>query len=309
MVLDSLQQEKQATLLVVDDMPANIHLLATALMDDYEILVATSGEDALELIQDRLPDLILLDVIMPGLSGHDVCRRLKEDPRTQGIPVIFITGQNEESDELEGLELGAVDYITKPFSLPIVMARVHTHLELKHYRDLLESLSYLDGLTGIPNRRRFTEHLDFVWSQAQRQRTPVAAILMDVDHFKAFNDHYGHQAGDECLTRVARAVADTERRTTSLVARYGGEEFICIVPLLDTAGALALAERLRASVVALALPHAFSSAASHVSISLGVASKVPQVGEAWSALLEHADGALYQAKEAGRNRACAAECV
>jgi diguanylate cyclase (GGDEF)-like protein len=309
MAMELIPQEQKATLLVVDDMPANIHLLATSLMEDYEILVTTSGKDALELIQERLPDLILLDVIMPGMTGHDVCRELKKDPRTQGIPVIFITGQNEESDEIEGLKLGAVDYITKPFSLPIVQARIRTHLELKRYRDLLENLSYLDGLTGIPNRRRFTEHLDFVWSQAQRQRTPVAAILMDVDHFKAFNDNYGHQAGDECLTRVARAVADTERRTTSLVARYGGEEFICIVPLLELQEAAGLAERLRMSVVALALPHGFSSAASHVSISLGVASKVPKVGEPWNALLEQADEALYKAKQTGRNRAFCAECV
>lgn len=305
--MDAETAQRKATLLVVDDMPANIQMLATALMEDYEILVATSGNDALELIGDRLPDLILLDVVMPGMSGHEVCRRLKAEPRTQGVPVIFITGQNEEADELEGLELGAVDYITKPFSLPIVQARVHTHLELKRCRDLLESLSYLDGLTGIPNRRRFTEHLEFVWNQAQRQRTPVTAVLMDVDHFKAFNDHYGHQAGDECLTRVAQAVAATERRTSSLVARYGGEEFVCIVPRMDLQGAIVLAEHLRSSVVALALPHAHSSAASHVSISLGVASRIPGVGESWNTLLEKADEALYQAKKAGRNRACCAE--
>lgn len=305
--MDAESAQKRATLLVVDDMPANIQMLATALMEEYEILVATSGSDALELVEDRLPDLILLDVVMPGMNGHEVCRRLKAEPRTQGIPVVFITGQNEEADELEGLELGAVDYITKPFSLPIVQARVHTHLELKRCRDLLESLSYLDGLTGIPNRRRFTEHLEFVWSQAQRQRTPVAAILMDVDHFKAFNDHYGHQAGDECLTRVAQAVAAAERRTSSLVARYGGEEFVCIVPRLELHEAALLAEHLRSSVVALALPHAYSSAASHVSISLGVASRVPGVGESWNTLMEKADEALYQAKKEGRNRACCSE--
>jgi len=308
MPLDALPTEKKkATLLVVDDMPANIHLLATSLMDDYEILVATSGADALELIQGRLPDLILLDVIMPGMSGHEVCRKLKEDPQTRRIPVIFITGQNEESDELKGLNLGAVDFIAKPFSLPIVMARVRTHLELKHYRDLLENLSFLDGLTGIPNRRRFTEYIDFAWNQAQRQRTAVAAIIMDVDHFKAFNDNYGHQAGDECLTRVAKALAATERRAAGLVARYGGEEFICVIPSMDLHGAMALAERLRASIVAQAIPHGFSSAASQVTISLGVASKIPAVGEPWNALVELADKALYQAKQTGRNRASGME--
>jgi diguanylate cyclase (GGDEF)-like protein len=307
MTLDALQSEKKATLLVVDDMPANIQLLATSLMDEYEILVATSGADALELILNRQPDLILLDVIMPGMSGHEVCRKLKDDPQTRRIPIIFITGQNDESDEVEGLSLGAVDYITKPFSLPIVLARVRTHLELKHYRDLLESLSFLDGLTGIPNRRRFTEYIDFAWNQAQRQRVPVTVILMDVDHFKAFNDNYGHQAGDECLTRVAKALASTERRAAGLVARYGGEEFVCVLPSLDIQGAASLAERLRASVVAQAIPHAFSSAASQVTISLGVASAVPAVGEAWTTLVELADKALYQAKQTGRNRAFCAE--
>jgi diguanylate cyclase (GGDEF)-like protein len=270
--------------------------------DLYELRVAKSGSDALALLDGWAPDLILLDVMMPDMDGYEVCARLQALPQTRATPIIFITSKDAEEDETRGLDLGAVDYVTKPFSLAIVQARIRTHLELKRIRDRLEQLSLLDGLTGLPNRRHLDEHLALAWSQAQRTATPLSAILMDVDHFKAYNDTYGHQAGDACLQQVAAALAGANRRGADLVARYGGEEFAAILPSTDLAGGVERAEALRAAVEALRLPHAHSSAAPYVTVSLGVARALPPPEGSAERLLEAADHALYQAKHAGRNR-------
>ena len=289
-------------LLLVDDSPQNLRTLIQFLREDYKILVATSGHAALELALSERPDLILLDVVMPDLDGYEVCLKLKADSRTARIPVIFVTGQDEEGGEVKGFALGAVDYITKPFSLSIVRARVRTHLELKRYRDDLEEQSSTDGLTGIPNRRHLQRFLDLVWSQAQRLRLPVAMVLMDIDHFKAYNDHYGHLQGDDCLRQVAKALKHATQRKTDLVARFGGEEFLCVLPGTDLEGAQGLVEQLRLAVSALGIPHEHSSAADHITLSLGLAACVPTTGAKPDDLLALADQALYQAKQAGRNR-------
>lgn len=295
-------QIRPSKVLVVDDAPANIRILSHSLSDEFEIAFATSGSEALEAVEEALPDLILLDVAMPDLDGYKVCRRLKSDPRTQQIPVIFVTGKESEADEIQGLELGAVDYITKPFSPAIVKARVRTHIELKRCRDQLESLALLDSLTGIPNRRRFEEFLDFSWSQCERSGAPLSAIIADVDHFKAYNDCYGHQAGDHCLRLVAQALQQTKQRATDLVARYGGEEFIALLPATDAEGALIFAESMRQAVADLRLPHARSSASAIVTVSLGVATMVPEPASAAASLLRRADLGLYRAKGSGRNQ-------
>jgi len=241
--------------------------------------------------------------VMPGLDGYEVCTRLKAEPRTKGIPVIFISGLSDESDEAKGLEIGAIDYITKPFSPPIVRARVRNHLQLKRYQDMLERLSVLDGLTGIANRRRFDETIDHEWLRSRRQGTTLSLIIIDVDCFKAFNDNYGHAAGDECLKKVASVLNDGVKRPGDLVARYGGEEFVVIMPETDAAGAIVIAETLRRSVVSLALPHAFSPAGDVVTISIGGATVVPaRETQGPEGLLKLADTRLYEAKHAGRNR-------
>ncbi len=294
-----------ARILIVDDVPANVRLLAHALLPDYAVRVATSGSDALEVVASEAPDLILLDVMMPAPDGFEVCRRLKADPHSRDIPIIFISGRDEESDELQGLHLGAVDYITKPFSLPVVKARVATHLELKRYRDLLENQSLVDGLTGIPNRRRFDQVLAQAWPLCLRRAEPLAVILMDVDYFKRYNDHYGHLLGDDCLRRIGQALLAARRRPLDLIARYGGEEFVCVLADTDHEGALAVAEGLRAAVAALAIEHAYSDVAATVSLSLGVAARVPTATMVPELLLANADLALYQAKREGRNRVCA----
>ncbi len=289
-------------LLLVDDAPANLRLLVGGLGEAFDLHVAKSGSEALAILEQWSPDLILLDVMMPDMDGHEVCRRLKGDPLRRDIPVIFVTGRDDEADELEGLELGAVDYIAKPFSLPIVRARVNTHLELKRYRDLLKNHAFVDGLIGIPNRRRFDEVLAQAWAMGSRQGSPLSMLLLDVDHFKAFNDHYGHLAGDACLTQVGRALAQGLSRASDLVARYGGEEFGVVLPGTSLEGARAVAETLRRAVESLALPHARSSAADRVTVSLGAATCTPEAGSQPSTLVESADQALYRAKQGGRNR-------
>ncbi|MBN2886351.1 MAG: PleD family two-component system response regulator [Chromatiaceae bacterium] len=297
---------ERASILIVDDAPANIQVLANALKADYRIRVANSGVRAIEVARATQPDLILLDVMMPELDGYEVCRRLKDDPGTSHIPVIFVTARNETQDEMRGLDLGAVDYITKPIKLPILNARVRTHVNLKLKTDLLEQLALLDGLTCIPNRRRFDQQLEQEWRRARREHSPLALVMIDVDDFKRYNDHYGHGAGDECLRRVARALSESVARASDLLARYGGEEFALLLPDTDTEGARHIAERCRAAIANLKLPHAASSVGPEVSISLGVAATGATASGAQD-LLKQADRALYQAKQSGRNRVATAD--
>ncbi|MBW2303985.1 MAG: PleD family two-component system response regulator [Deltaproteobacteria bacterium] len=295
--------DKKQTILIVDDAPANIKVLGEALRDEYKVRMAVSGSKGLEIAtSSNPPDLILLDIVMPDLDGYEVCRRLKAMKSTQNIPIIFITGKTEEEDETKGLELGAVDYITKPFSLPIVKARVRTHMELKRHRDLLENLSTLDGLTGIPNRRRFDEFLEREWSRALREPELLSLVLMDIDFFKAFNDTYGHGAGDDCLRKVAKTLSVQAKRPMDFVARYGGEEFVCVLPGTDLDGAIQVAENMRRKIESLNIPHSRSAVADRVTISLGVATTIPSKRLRPQDLVEGADKALYKVKNGGRNR-------
>lgn len=289
-------------ILVVDDIPSNVHVLSRILKDDYDIYFATDGEKALDLVQARMPDLVLLDIMMPGMDGFEVCRRIKDDPTTHDIPVIFISAKSEVEDETRGLEVGAIDFITKPISPPIVKARVRNHLLLKRQTDLLRSLSFLDGLTGIANRRRFDETMAREWRRCARSHLPLSLVILDVDHFKAYNDQYGHQAGDECLRIVAEVLAERARRPSDLVARYGGEEFVCLLPETDGPGATRVAEGFRIGVAERRIPHAQSPVAPYVTVSLGVATVIPSTESSPEKLAEMADQLLYRAKRTGRNR-------
>ncbi len=295
---------QRPTILIIDDVPTNVQILAEALNPLYRIKVASSGANALEIAQRKPhPDIILLDVMMPEMDGFEVCRRLKSNNETSNIPVIFVTAKNTESDEELGLNLGAVDYITKPFSIPITKARIRNHLRLKHQADLLESMSMIDALTQIPNRRNFDTTFQSEWKQAARNNSTLAVIIIDIDYFKQYNDHYGHGAGDVCLQMVASALSKDIIRPGDMVARYGGEEFIVILPGTTEEEALIVAERLRTSVENLAIQHEYSKTASVITISAGITSQrnlgdntIPQN------LIDSADKALYIAKENGRNR-------
>ncbi|MBQ0929969.1 diguanylate cyclase [Ideonella alba] len=288
-------------LLVVDDEPLNVQALYTVFAKDCQVLVATDGESALALCARRQPDLVLLDIGMPGIDGFEVCRRLQAHPSTRGVPVIFVTARDDADAETQGLSCGAVDFIVKPIHPAIVRARVRTHLTLKLQSDLLRQMVFIDGLTGVHNRRFFDERLDAEWGRAMRNRTPLSLLMVDIDHFKRLNDQLGHQAGDQRLRQVAEVLRRCIRRTSDVVARYGGEEFACVLPDSEPDAVMLLGrmivERVREDIGQLHPDHPST-------VSVGVACKPadfdPRHGS-FQDLLALADSQLYAAKAAGRN--------
>jgi diguanylate cyclase (GGDEF)-like protein len=294
--------QRGGTVLVIDDSPINIRHLHDILGRDYDVLASVDGEEGIAIAAARVPDLILLDVTMPQLDGYQVCARLKDDPRTSAIPIIFITARDEDEEEARGLLIGAIDYIVKPVRPSIVLARVRNHIELKRSRDLLERLATLDPLTGIHNRRSFDDYLEFEWQRCQRESSPISCIIADIDHFKAFNDNHGHPRGDTCLIAVANALQSAVTRSTDLVARYGGEEFGCVLPQTGAQGALRVAQKMVRAVTGLAIEHRHSPGNDTVSVSVGVVTMTPSPGESPVVMLRAADEALYDAKAQGRNR-------
>lgn len=295
---------KRPRLLVVDDQPINIQMLYQIFHDHYDVFMATDGQEALAFCHRNPPDLILLDVVMPDMDGLEVCRRLKGDEATADIPVLFITAQTTLEDETKAFEVGGVDFITKPVVPATVRARVKTHLALKEQGDLLRALVFIDGLTGVANRRRFDESLLAEWRRCARSKVPLTLLMIDIDYFKRYNDHYGHQAGDACLQAVAATLKRGFGRSHDLVARYGGEEFVCLMPECDVVAGQTKAEELRQAILNLAIPHAASPTKEIVTISTGIATIVPTDGQAPEGFLEIADKALYLAKSTGRNRTC-----
>lgn len=309
-------------LLIVDDDITAIQLLQNILKGQGKVFFSTSGEDGLIRAQAQPPDLILLDADMPGMNGFDVCAALKADARLAGVPVIFVTSFSDIESETRALLLGAADFITKPFSPPVVQARVRNHLLLKQHIDLLNHRAATDGLTGIANRRTFDETLDMEWRRAARRQESLSLLMVDVDHFKRFNDQYGHPAGDDCLRAVAQVLAASAKRPGDLAARYGGEEFAVLMASTGKEAAMGIAEGLCARVRALEIPHSQSDVASQVTVSIGVFSMVvpcadqpelvfqcPECAQRSvcvdgpAALVKAADQGLYLAKTAGRNRA------
>ncbi|MEW6164718.1 MAG: diguanylate cyclase [Pseudomonadota bacterium] len=291
-----------ATLLVADDERQNRTVLTELLQDDYRIVLAKNGIQALERARENAPDLILLDVLMPEMDGLETIRALKDDAATRDIPVIFISALDSPADEERGLELGAVDYIAKPFHPAIVRVRVRNHLQAVRQRRLLEQLALRDGLTEIPNRRRFEEVYVQEWRRCLRAGSPLSLLVADIDHFKLFNDSRGHAAGDEVLKRIARTIQATLRRAGDFAARYGGEEFAILLPGAVAEGAKAIAEQIREQVERLAIPHAESPVAPYVTISIGGATLVPAIADPPPDFFCSADSHLYDAKRAGRNK-------
>ncbi len=303
-----LPLSERPRLLIVDDQPINIQALHQLFQADHEVFMATSGEQALAFCRDNpLPDLILLDVVMPGMDGIEVCRRLKADAALADIPIIFVTARSEPAEETRALEAGGVDFIAKPVNPAVVRARVRTHLTLKAQSDLLRSLVFVDGLTGVANRRRFDEALRDEWQHCRRAGTALTLLMIDIDHFKRYNDRYGHLVGDACLKRIAAVLQAGLRRACDVVARYGGEEFACLLPECDQPAGRAKAGELCAAVAALDIPHADSPTAQRVTLSVGVATLRPNGVNDPTALVAAADAALYEAKRAGRNRVVASD--
>lgn len=290
------------TVLVVDDEKQNRDLLAELLKNDCRVILAKNGMQALDRAQELQPDLILLDVLMPDMSGHQVIQRLKHDDATRQIPVIFISALDTPEDEERGLDLGAVDYIAKPFHPSIVRKRVRNHLQSVHHRHLLENLALIDSLTEIANRRRYDEALENEWRRCARSNEPLSLAILDVDHFKAYNDRLGHAAGDLVLRSIASTLSGFMRRPGDLAARYGGEEFVLLLPQVDAEAGPHIGNEIRAAVEALHLPHPGSPVAPWVTVSVGGMTLIPSNGTVAPHFFLEADAALYTAKAEGRNR-------
>ena len=324
------------SLLIVDD-TSSVRLLFRNYLRKSginDIILASSAEEALEILgigqnpdnADHLDvDLILLDLVMPGINGIEACRRIKSEARYRSIPILVISSVKDVDKVEAALESGALDYIRKPVEKLELVARVKSALKLKHEMDkrirremdleesnrklsranaMLERLSYLDPLTGIANRRYFDESYTREWKQSIRDNSPIGLVMLDIDHFKLFNDHYGHQEGDSCLVQVALALRNSMKRPADFVARYGGEEFAAVLPQTDLDGTALVAEEMRLSVLDLKIPHISSSVTNKVSISIGIGSMLPEHDSRQEDLISMADQMLYQAKSIGRNCVC-----
>lgn len=319
-------------ILIVDDSMDSRELLRVILKGAgcADIALASSAEEALAFLKVGAPqksgpppDLILMDVVMPKVDGIQTCALIKADPVLADVPIVMVTAVGEMESLQQAFEAGAVDYITKPVKKAELLVRVRSMLRLKTEMDqrkarerelmeanakledanrTLERLSSVDGLTGLANRRHFDKYLESEWRRDMRKHSPLAAVMMDIDHFKGYNDHYGHQGGDDCLKAVAAIIGKAVRRPADLAARYGGEEFVMVLPDTEMEGAYALAEKLRRDVEAARMPHAASSVSDVVTISIGVASIMAEVNAGPKKIVEIADKALYESKRAGRNR-------
>ncbi|MEC9410759.1 MAG: diguanylate cyclase, partial [Pseudomonadota bacterium] len=275
-----------STVLIVDDSPSNIRVMAAVLQERYRVKTATSGQQCLDMALRHKPELILLDIEMPGISGYETCRELKDMSETRDIPIIFVTGRDNIEDEELGLRIGAVDYITKPISPVILSARVDTHVTLKRQQDRLLQLAMHDQLTGLYNRHYMLEMVEQRIARARRHNTPLTTLIIDLDHFKKINDTHGHIAGDQILEQVS-ALLQRQCRTEDTVARFGGEEFIVLMEPCSLDHAHYKAEVMRHQISQL-MPSNIP-----VTVSIGAA-ELSESDQNFNDLLKRADDALYR---------------
>ena len=294
------------TILIIDDEKPNLIYLNELLSVDYSIFAAKDGQEAIKKANEILPDLILLDIIMPGMNGYEVLSRLKSSEITREIPVIFITGLSSREDEEKGLALGTADYITKPFRDAIVKLRAGNQIRIVNQMRAIERLSMIDPLTEIANRRNFDQRLNTEWRRAIRDKLPISIMIMDVDRFKVYNDTYGHQQGDVALQTVARVLTETLKRPADFAARWGGEEFAILLPATHMDGALMLAERIRENIEGTTIT-CQDGTTTRVTASIGVNTQMPMISDSLNNFISKADSVLYTAKEMGRNRVCSVQ--
>ena len=288
-------------ILIVDDSIVQATQLMAILADEYDVTIAQTAEEGLRHVSSESYSLILLDVVMPGMDGFTLLKKLQEEIVTQSIPVILITSLSDVEHEQYGLVLGAVDYISKPFNPLIVRARVNTHIKLYDYRREVELRSMTDQLTGIANRRRYEGYSVEKWHEAVRLKIPFSVCMFDIDHFKRYNDTFGHPAGDKVIAAVARTVASRLHRTTDFFARYGGEEFVAISMGDPGEKIFHYLNKIRQAVEDLRIAHD-PSVAEWVTVSVGGVTIVPTMETPYSVYLKIADTMLYDAKKHGRNQ-------
>lgn len=301
-------EKTKNSVLVVDDESMNITALSHILKPDYTVYVEKDGLGCLEAASELLPDIILLDILMPSMNGFEVIAELKKEIATKDIPVIFVTGLNNAQDEEMGFLLGAADYINKPFSAAVVKLRVKNQIQIQNQMRIIHNISITDALTGIGNRRFFYTQLEQEWQRALRQQTPLSFLMLDIDNFKEYNDTHGHLQGDAALKEIASIIKNGLARAIDKAARWGGEEFAVILPDTCVDGAKKVAERIRASLE----KHTFmveNTTATSITVSIGINCTTPTRDGNYSLdnFVSDADKALYRAKTGGRNRVCVFE--
>ncbi|MEZ7225398.1 diguanylate cyclase [Alteromonas sp. DY56-G5] len=294
----------ECNVLIVDDEPMSRMLLESILELVFTCATAESGEEAISYCEANLPDLVLLDMNMPDISGLDVCSALKASPETNHIPVIFVTSTMDIESENACWEVGASDFVMKPVNASTLTHRIKTHLQNKLRTEFLKMMTFHDQLTGLYNRMYLTNEIPLLIKQVARDKGTVGAIMIDIDYFKLFNDTYGHLEGDICLQKVAQIVSDTVKRPKDAVIRFGGEEFLVVLPYIDHQGTKLVAHQLVEAVAKARIPHG-KGIENRVSISAGFAvwKATDVVEDDVAALIEDADISLFEAKELGRNQA------
>ena len=288
-------------ILIVDDSLLQATQLKAIIEDEYDVAIAQTAEDGLRRAHNEDFSLILLDVVMPEMDGFTLLKKLQEEVITQNVPVILITGLADAVSEQRGLILGAVDYITKPYIPLIVKARVNTHVKLYRYRRQIEEQSMTDQLTGVANRRRYDRYSLTKWHEAARLQVPFSICMFDIDHFKVYNDTFGHPAGDKVIAAVAKTISSYLKRGTDFVARYGGEEFVALSMGDPSNIIFEYLQKIRQAIEDLHIPHS-PAVSQWVTVSIGGVTVIPESGNAYDVYLKIADTMLYDAKKHGRNR-------
>jgi len=287
------------SIMIIDDEKSNIIALTDILNTEYRVYAVRASLEAIEAAERNMPDVILLDIIMPEMDGYEVISELKSEKATADIPVIFITGLDDMSAEEKGLALGAADYITKPFHSSIVKLRVKNQVKILDQFRTIERLSLHDQLTGLPNRRNFETRMNHEWGRAHREKTPLSLLMIDIDNFKHYNDSFGHQQGDSALVTAAKTFRLALKRPGDFAVRWGGEEFIILLPNTNPDGAMEVAELLRRNVENTVIPGRIET---KVTVSVGVRTWTYGQDVTIDELITNADTALYEAKRLGRNR-------
>ena len=295
--------QEKSRILIVDDDKIVLMALSKILSTDYTIYTARDGLTAIEMARDKKPDLIVLDIIMPGIDGYETLSILKKEDETWRIPVIIISGLNDTDSEKKGLSMEAADYISKPFVDEIVKLRVKNQIQIVKQFRIIEELSNLDQLTGLANRRYFDQQLAMFWGIAIRDQSPISLLMIDADKFKTYNDTYGHVQGDMALRTIAGVLTQELNRSGDFAARYGGEEFCVILPNTNMNGASILAEKMRKNMEHLVIP-CIDGTPTQITLSIGVHSIIPAKTDTVTSFIHNADLALYSAKQSGRNRVC-----